>query len=119
MSTNFRNAAVPHLLRSTHDRTTVTHRESGSTLLPVIAPQPPLSTPATLVPELVGPATCLSCHTEHATVSSGAVATGADWRCSRCGQRWDARRLATVNAYTAWLSARGPALASPVRAARG
>jgi hypothetical protein len=119
MSTNFRNAAGQHLVPGTYDRTTVTQRESGSTVLPVIAPQPPMGMPATLAPELVGLATCLSCHTDHATLSKGAVAAGADWRCGRCGQRWDARRLATVAAYTAWISARGSSPAGRVPSARG
>jgi len=64
---------------------------------------------ATLVPELAGLATCLSCHTEDATLTNSAVAAGADWRCRRCGQQWDAGRLATVAAYDLWLSARGGA----------
>jgi hypothetical protein len=25
-----------------------------------------------------------------------------EWRCVRCGQRWDAARLAAVAAYAAW-----------------
>jgi hypothetical protein len=33
-----------------------------------------------------------------------AVSAGADWRCSRCGSRWDAVRLATVVAYAVWLA---------------
>jgi hypothetical protein len=118
MSTNFTKAAVQHVMPATYDRTLV-HRESGSTVLPVIAPHLPMGAPATLAPEVVGLATCLSCHTVHATLSNGAVAAGADWRCGRCGQRWDARRLATVVSYTAWLSARGSSQAGPVPAARG
>jgi len=64
---------------------------------------------AMLVPELGGLATCLSCHTEDATLSLDAVATGAEWRCRRCGQQWDASRLANVAAYDAWVSARAGA----------
>jgi hypothetical protein len=33
-----------------------------------------------------------------------AVGAGAGWRCARCGQQWDAVRLATVAAYAVWLS---------------
>ncbi|HET9264443.1 MAG TPA: hypothetical protein VFO14_15435 [Vicinamibacterales bacterium] len=46
-------------------------------------------------------ATCPMCHTS-ATLSLSALEAGGDWRCVRCGQHWDARRLATVAAYTAW-----------------
>jgi hypothetical protein len=57
-------------------------------------------------PELVGLATCPSCHTEDQTVTKLAVSTGADWQCARCGSRWDARRVATVAAYAVWVSER-------------
>ena len=33
-----------------------------------------------------------------------AVGAGADWHCQRCGQQWDAVRLATIAAYAVWLS---------------
>ena len=46
-------------------------------------------------------ATCPMCHTS-ATLSQSALEAGGDWRCVRCGQRWDAGRLAAVAAYTAW-----------------
>src|SRR5690349_22757988 len=46
-------------------------------------------------------AVCPMCHTS-ATVTQIALEAGGDWRCVRCGQHWDARRLATVAAYTAW-----------------
>ena len=45
--------------------------------------------------------TCPLCHTS-ATLTQRAIETGGDWRCVRCGQRWDAARLATVAAYAAW-----------------
>jgi hypothetical protein len=44
---------------------------------------------------------CLMCHTS-VTLSLSALEAGGDWKCVRCGQHWDARRLATVAAYTAW-----------------
>jgi hypothetical protein len=47
-------------------------------------------------------ATCPLCHTRHASLTAEAVQAGADWRCLRCGQRWDAVRLAAVAAYAAW-----------------
>ena len=46
-------------------------------------------------------ATCPMCHTS-ATLSQSALDAGGDWRCVRCGQRWDAGRLAAVAAYAAW-----------------
>ena len=39
-------------------------------------------------------------------MTNGAVDAGADWRCARCGQQWDAVRLAAVAAYNVWLSER-------------
>jgi hypothetical protein len=36
----------------------------------------------------------------------GTLTAGADWRCSRCGQRWDAARLTAVADYETWLSER-------------
>ena len=47
-------------------------------------------------------ATCPMCHTS-ATLSQSALDAGGDWRCVRCGQHWDAARLATVAAYAAWI----------------
>jgi transposase-like protein len=44
-------------------------------------------------------ATCPLCHTTELSLSGGALAAGGEWRCVRCGQRWDARRLETVAAY--------------------
>jgi hypothetical protein len=41
------------------------------------------------------------CHTA-ATLSQSAVEAGGDWRCARCGQHWDAARLAAVAAYAVW-----------------
>jgi hypothetical protein len=37
-----------------------------------------------------------------ATLSQSALEAGGEWRCVRCGQRWDAARLEAVAAYTAW-----------------
>jgi hypothetical protein len=41
------------------------------------------------------------CHTS-AALSQSAIEAGGDWRCVRCGQHWDAARLAAVAAYAAW-----------------
>jgi hypothetical protein len=46
-------------------------------------------------------ATCPMCHTP-SSVTQHAIEAGGDWRCVRCGQRWDAARLAVVTAYAAW-----------------
>ena len=51
--------------------------------------------------DILRSATCPMCHTS-ATLSLSALEAGGDWRCVRCGQHWDARRLATVAAYAAW-----------------
>ena len=51
--------------------------------------------------DVVASATCPMCHTS-ATLSLSTLDAGGDWRCVRCGQRSDARRLATVAAYAAW-----------------
>jgi predicted Zn finger-like uncharacterized protein len=44
---------------------------------------------------------CPMCHTS-ASVTEGAIEAGGDWRCNRCGQHWDAARLATAGAYAEW-----------------
>jgi hypothetical protein len=46
-------------------------------------------------------ARCPMCHTS-ATLSKSALDSGGTWRCVRCGQHWDAARLAAVAAYAAW-----------------
>jgi len=51
--------------------------------------------------DILRSATCPLCHTS-ATLTQSALEAGGDWRCVRCGQHWDARRLATVAAYAAW-----------------
>lgn len=48
---------------------------------------------------------CSLCHTTHPSLTRDALEAAGDWRCSRCGQRWSARRLATVAAYAAWAAA--------------
>ena len=73
-------------------------------VVPTAASRSSMNSSSTSAPG--GPATCLSCHMEDPTLTNGGVEAGADWRCGRCGQRWDAVRLRTVAAYAAWLSAR-------------
>ena len=47
--------------------------------------------------------TCPMCHTAHASLTCAALDAGAGWRCSKCGQRWDAERLLIVSGYEAWV----------------
>ena len=59
--------------------------------------------------------TCLLCHTVDHTVTSDSLRAGADWTCTRCGQRWSAARLATAAAYARYpasLTSRIPAVAA-------
>ena len=52
----------------------------------------------------VGPrlAACPFCHTDSSVSLATLESAGEGWQCHRCGQAWDARRLATVAAYAAW-----------------
>lgn len=52
-------------------------------------------------PDILRCATCPMCHTPTSATES-AIEAGGDWRCVRCGQYWDAGRLAAVAAYAAW-----------------
>ncbi len=52
-------------------------------------------------PDTLQLATCPMCHTS-ATLTQSAIEAGGGWRCVRCGQHWDAERLAAVAAYAAW-----------------
>jgi transcription elongation factor Elf1 len=72
-------------------------------MVPVIS-LPSMSPLADVIPDLEEFATCPSCHTVDSRVTSLAVSAGADWVCARCGQRWGARRLETVAAYTVWVA---------------
>lgn len=63
---------------------------------PALAPRTAVTT---AVPQL---AECPLCHTPHPSLTPEALRAGGDWQCGRCGQRWDASRLANDAAYTAW-----------------
>jgi hypothetical protein len=52
--------------------------------------------------ETLGVAACPLCHTAHPSLTAGALAPGG-WHCARCGQHWDAARLAHDAAYAAWV----------------
>ena len=45
-------------------------------------------------------AVCPFCHTASPMLEAHQAEEG--WQCVRCGQRWNARRLATAATYTAW-----------------
>ena len=65
----------------------------------------PLHTTAALLdvePDVVRYATCPMCHAA-TSLTQDAIDAGGDWRCGRCGQHWDAVRLATVAAYATWV----------------
>lgn len=49
---------------------------------------------------------CAMCHTLALPLGDADIAAGARWQCERCGQHWDAARLAKVAAYAAWDRAR-------------
>jgi predicted Zn finger-like uncharacterized protein len=70
----------------------------------VHSPSRPHATAALLddKPDVVPTATCPMCHTR-ASLTQSALAAGGDWRCVRCGQYWDAARLAAVAGYAAWV----------------
>jgi hypothetical protein len=44
--------------------------------------------------------TCLLCHTIDNGVTHDGLDRGQYWRCTRCGQMWDAARLAAATAYS-------------------
>ncbi len=44
-------------------------------------------------------ATCPLCHTVDRTVTPDSLASGATWKCTRCGQTWSAEGLERVAAY--------------------
>ena len=53
-------------------------------------------------PDVAPFVTCPMCHTP-ASLTQSAVDAGGAWQCVRCGQQWNAARLATVAAYAAWV----------------
>ena len=52
--------------------------------------------------------TCPLCHTP-TSLTQSAIDEGGDWRCVRCGQRWDSTRLSAVATYAAWVVDRAEA----------
>ena len=60
------------------------------------------ATPPAGAPDGSRLASCPGCHTAHRSLTQEMLDAGRGWRCERCGQRWDAGRLAIVTAYEAW-----------------
>ena len=58
--------------------------------------------PLDFASDLLRLVSCPLCHTTHSSLSVGALEAGGDWHCSRCGQHWNAVRLANDAAYAAW-----------------
>jgi hypothetical protein len=54
---------------------------------------------------MIGIVNCPMCHTS-APLPQSAIDAGADWRCVRCLQRWDAPRLIAVANYVTWIDDR-------------
>jgi ribosomal protein L37AE/L43A len=52
---------------------------------------------------------CPMCHTHDRSLTREALAAGAEWRCVRCGQLWNAARLATAAAYARYMHQAGSA----------
>jgi hypothetical protein len=71
--------------------------------------QPPVTTALVGEPDALLLVTCPMCHTPSSLTQSG-LDTGSTWRCDRCGQHWNASRLATVAAYAAWVAEQAPAV---------
>src|SRR5689334_16817047 len=71
--------------------------------------RPPLiagHTAAALAPtDVLQSVACPMCRTL-ASVTQASIEVGGDWRCVRCGQHWDARRLAAVAGYAEWAGER-------------
>ena len=61
------------------------------------------------------PVACPMCHTP-ASLTRSALEAGDHWRCARCGQHWDAVRLAAVAGYAAWALERDAVAAGRDRA---
>jgi hypothetical protein len=51
-------------------------------------------------PDVLRPGECPLCHTTQTGNTGGA------WRCVRCGQHWNAERLAAVAGYAVWVAER-------------
>jgi transcription elongation factor Elf1 len=73
-------------------------------MVTAVASRPSVNTRPAIGREVVEFATCPLCHTADRSMTNLSVSAGADWHCGRCGQRWDAVRLATVTAYAVWVS---------------
>ena len=66
-------------------------RRGTEVTMPIVEVQPPTND---VIP------TCPLCHTSTTAVTVHTLREGAYWRCTRCGQMWDAFRLQTAANYT-------------------
>ena len=80
------------------------HREVVS-MVHSLSPSPTSSTLLDDEADLVGSVTCPMCHAD-ASMTRSALAAGGAFRCVRCGQHWDARRLTAVAGYAVWVADR-------------
>jgi transcription elongation factor Elf1 len=67
--------------------------------------EPDTAQVATTAQKAAGFVTCPLCHMAEVTMADDVIEKSAGWQCTRCDQRWDATRLATVGAYAAWVAA--------------
>jgi hypothetical protein len=65
----------------------------------VSPPPPPLPLPEE--PLVARRVTCPLCHMA-SSLTEGELGAGGYWRCARCGQDWDAARVAAFHACAAW-----------------
>jgi hypothetical protein len=56
-------------------------------------------------PDVLRPGECPMCHTVTSLTPSAHDADRA-WQCVRCGQHWNAERLAAVAGYAVWVAER-------------
>ncbi len=70
-------------------------------------------------PDTVRLVVCPMCHTRASSLTRSALDAGGNWRCVRCGQYWDADRLASVAWYAAWVVERNRAIVDPRVTSRG
>src|ERR1700742_2094211 len=58
--------------------------------------------PVTLAAAALRSVTCPLCHTP-SSLTHAAVEAGGEWQCIRCGQHWEATRLAALANYALWV----------------
>jgi signal transduction histidine kinase len=66
---------------------------------------PAMPAPLEIETQIPQPVTCPLCHVA-SSLTAAALTAGGYWRCARCGQDWDAARLAGYADYAAWVDER-------------